>query len=476
MNFKIGKAIFLILVAVSISETAAIGDESRYQVPEVEIFRASPTTVDLSSQSPVVNFELRISHNIGIKSDSTTLWLNSQDKRFLASAKLEKTETFVKADKTIAVFKGSITVPSYFDSGIYDFYAEPIEGLPARNSNAIPRSQNLFPDRLNDFAGAEKSILVRIGGELNLKSKTFVGPAYTSETYFLDDKPRNLFSVPPITKVNEVYDPTNFFELRAQSAKLEIESYSPKICSVVNNKLMLLQVGNCDFRVFTKKTKDYVENSFRLNFEVTGARWKPEIDVPKISPQSSLDLPKLLEVTKAYSNNGELVSPVSITPGTCLGAGQYWVKLLSGGTCTLTYRTQATQNNVESDLYTVSFEITRALQSIEFAPSLSVDLKSKTLTLSASVSSGAAVTFAAEPAANCTVTGNTLNLLKAGNCAVTAQQAGTATIAPISKTVTISITGKSARELRTISCVKGSKKVSVTKAKPKCPKGYSRVR
>jgi len=465
----------LMFISIVVPYTA-FADVSRYQIPEVESFTASPSTIDLTSASPTVTFELNVTHPLGIYTENTKLWFKSKDERYSVTAYLQKTGTFLRSGIVETTFKGSIVLPNNFESGLYDFYAEPVEALPAKNSNVAPKTQNLYPTKFNDFPGGEKSVAVRIGGDLNLKTKTFVGPSYNSSSYYLDSQPRTLFTVPPITKVNEIYNPTNYFEQRVPNVKLEIESFTPKVCKVNENILTLNEIGLCDFRVFTRKTQDYIENSFNLSFEVTNARWKPTIQVPIIANQTSLNLPKSFKIEYVYSNSGDVVYPISITPKICVGSGQNGVTIISGGICTITYQTKATSNNLESDIYRVSFEITREPQNLIFTPSNVVNLSNKTLNLIAKASSDGLVTFSAEPSSICTVTGNTLNLLKAGNCAVTAQQAGTTTIAPISKTVTISITGKAARELRTISCVKGSKKVSVTKAKPKCPKGYSRLR
>jgi hypothetical protein len=472
MKSKVFGLVFTVLISTISSHTFAYGEESRYEVPVMESFTVSPTTVDLSAVSPKLDFMLKISHPIGIRSNQTTLWFKSQDKRFIASTKLIKSDSVVISKRVLTTFKGTLEIPSNFDSGLYDFYAESIEGMPGGNLSAIPSTQDLYPEKFSDFIDGEKSVIVRIAGELNSSAKTFVGPAYESENYFIDSKPRNLFTSPPITKVNEIYDPRSYFELRVPGIELKVESFTTQICKVVDNKLLMVETGLCDFRIFTQKNLDYLESSFKLSFTVTGARWKPEIDTPKIADQNSKDLPKLLETTKAYSNTGELVSPVSLTPAVCLGAGQYWVKILGGGTCTLSYKTQATNNNLESDTYKVSFEVKRDPQSITFALPANANLSTKTLALSATASGGGVITYQSTSVDICSITGSTLNLLKGGNCAITATQAGSATLAPISATATVMIAGSVAPTKKTITCVKGNKTKKVSGTNPKCPKGY----
>ncbi len=66
-------------------------------------------------------------------------------------------------------------------------------------------------------------------------------------------------------------------------------------------------------------------------------------------------------------------------------------------------------------------------QSITFGPLSNVALASGNLTLSATSSSGLAVSYASTTTGVCTVTGNVVTLLSAGACSITATQAGTIT-------------------------------------------------
>jgi hypothetical protein len=105
------------------------------------------------------------------------------------------------------------------------------------------------------------------------------------------------------------------------------------------------------------------------------------------------------------------------------------------------------------------------------------DVSAKTLALAATASSGASVIYSTASADACSITGSILNLLKAGNCVVTASQAGTSTLAPVSITATIMLTGAVIAPTpiatkKTIVCVKGKTNKKVSGVNPKCPKGY----
>jgi hypothetical protein len=168
--------------------------------------------------------------------------------------------------------------------------------------------------------------------------------------------------------------------------------------------------------------------------------------------------------------------PQSTTPTVCIASG-FYVQIVGGGTCTLTYQSEANASYLASDLYKTSFEVTRNPQTIVFAPVTTADIATKSLTLTAIVSSGGAVAFASTSAENCTISGSTLNLLKAGNCVITASQSGTSTLAPVSASATIVLTGtvvtpKPVVTTKTIVCIKGKTTKKVSGTNPNCPKGY----
>ena len=163
--------------------------------------------------------------------------------------------------------------------------------------------------------------------------------------------------------------------------------------------------------------------------------------------------------------------PQSTTPTVCYATG-FFVRIVGGGTCTLTYQTKESPTYLASDLYKVSFEVTRDPQTISFTLPTTASISSKSLPLTATASSGSAVAYSTTSTDVCSITGSTLNLLKNGNCSVTATQAGTSTLAPVSTTANITLTGTAAAAKKTISCVKGSKTVKKTGISPKCPAGY----
>jgi hypothetical protein len=367
-------------------------------------------------------------------------------------------------------FKGSISIPRLINTGVYTLTTANIKN----NSSAGYQYETglIEAAKVRTLMGAESGLLVKNNGELNLAYDTFVGPAYdTTLGISFNDlntyKPSNL----PIWKVGESYQPSKYYELRVKSLSLLVTSTTASVCSSDGKELKMIAEGTCSFTVSTAKTKDYAAKVSNQSATVTTARVKPTLNIEKVSNQTSVGLPKTIEIFRVYSPTGDWVLPQSTTPETCLPNG-FFVRLISGGTCTLTFQTVETSTYLASDLYKSSFEITRTSQTISFTPPATANLASRTVALSATASSGGAVTFSTTSTGICSIAGSTLTLLKSGNCSVTATQAGTSTLAPSSATATTMIVGVAQSTKKTISCIKGKTTKKVTGTNPKCPTGY----
>jgi hypothetical protein len=252
---------------------------------------------------------------------------------------------------------------------------------------------------------------------------------------------------------------------------LIVSSSTPTVCSTDGKELKLIATGNCTFKVFTARTKDYILKESVQNVTITSARSKPELVIGTIANQTSKNLPKTIEIFRVYSPTGVYILPKATTPTVCIASG-FYVQIVGGGTCTLTYQSEATTSYLASDLYSVSFEVSRDPQTLAFSPTTNVNLSSRSLTLAATASSGAGVIFSTTTPTICSISGSTLNLLRAGNCAVTATQGGTATFAPVSATANIVIAGSPVVARKTITCVKGKSTKRVSGVNPKFPKGF----
>jgi hypothetical protein len=372
--------------------------------PTVESFTFSPQEIDITGASTVVSFELVVSHPSGIDATSTMLTLKNSRNDTLATY-LTRTDSNPTAPKV--AFKGSLTVPRDINPGVYTFSAAGVKN----NSSAGYQYETgtIEGGKVRALVGAESGLLVRFGGDLNFDYATFVGPAYdTTLRISYNDPAKYNSSNTPIWKVGESYDPTKYYELRVPSLSLALTSSTPTVCSTDGKTLSFVKEGTCSFVVSTPKTKEYVSKSSSQTATITAARTKPTLAIGKISNQDVKDLSKFIEIGGVYSASEGWVLPQSATPTICFASG-FYVKLIAGGTCKLTYQTAATSTYLASDLYTVSFEILKDGQPV--------------------VAPTPVVTPAPTP-----------------------------TVKPVVK--------------RTISCVKGKKTVTRTGTAPKCPKGF----
>jgi hypothetical protein len=439
------------------------------EVVVVEDFSFTPSEVDIISELREIDIKYVVSHPYGIQNStvwvdlvgplSSTLGLNLMRTDFPINFSLKK-----------VTFIGKIKIPQNIFEGAYSFKI----GQVSNNSTAGYEYSTgiLEQKKLRDLAGAESALLIRNNGYLNLNFDTFVGPTHNTALGIAYSNPSVYNNNnPPIWKVGETYTPSKYFESRVSSLPLVVTTSTPTICSTDGKELKLIATGSCTFKVATLKTKDYALKEVTQNVTITAARSKPELMVGTVTTQTSKNLPKTVEIFRVYSPSGTWVLPQATTPTVCIAAG-FFVQIIGGGTCTLTYQSEATTSYLASDLYKVSFEVTRDPQTITFSLPTSANLSSKTVALSAIASSGGSVLYTTSTPDSCSITGSTLNLLKSGNCSVTATQPGTSTIAPISATTTVMIAGTVAPTKKTITCVKGKKTKKVSGTNPKCPKGY----
>jgi hypothetical protein len=459
----------IIVTAVLAASTIWIPLATAGEKPVVESFTFTPNEIDLASTNTLVNIELIVSHPSGIENTSVLATFTSSRNDTLANL-LTRTDSPVNTVLSKVTFKGSISIPRLISAGAYVLTVANVKN----NSSAGYQYETGITEakKVRTLLGAESGLLVRNNGDLNLVYDTFVGPSYDTTLGIAFNDPNTYKpSNTPIWKVGETYTPSKYYELRTTSLAIEVKSATPAVCPSNGKEISLIKEGTCSFTVSTPKTKDYAEKISNQSATITAARVKPILSVEKISNQTSKDLPKTIEIFRVNSASEGWVNPQSITPETCIANGSF-IRLISGGTCTLTYQTAATSSYLASDLFKSTFEITRDLQTITFAPSTAANILSKSLTLTASASGGGIITYSTTSAGICSITGSTLNLLKAGNCSVTATQAGTATLAPASSTVSITLSGTAVAAKKTITCVKGKTTKKVTGTNPKCPTGY----
>jgi hypothetical protein len=448
--------------------------------PVVESFLASQTDLDLVSPDLNINFEVVVSHPEGIENRFTTLTITNGGV-FSVSTQLKRIDEPVNYSNKKVTFRGNIVIPRGFKSGVYtysiDGVTSGIEKINTSTNTGVSKTGSgvITGPVLRSLKNAESGILVRSDGYLDLNYLTINGPAYGPQSglaYINNSKFSSVTA--PIWKVNEVINLSDYFELAVTGTELIVATTTPKICVAEGTLLKLLTIGDCSFTVSTPRTKDYLAKSIYQSQAIADARKPATLFVEKIANQQAKNLPITLELPKVYSSGlsaVEHIIPKSITPDIC-ETGGYILKIVSGGTCSITYKSLGNTSYLPSETYTQTILIEKQAQTISFQPIQSVDVKSKTLDLMATASGKGDIVYSTTSAEICSITGSTLNLIKAGNCSVTATQAGTSTLAPVFTTVSIALIGTTVAVNKTIKCIKGKVVKKIMGINPKCPASY----
>jgi hypothetical protein len=468
MKVRLAALIVILSVFGSIQAPANAADK-----PVVESFTASQIDIDLNNTDSKINFEVVVSHAAGIENRSTTLVLTNSKNNSLSTL-LIRTDSPIDYTKNKVTFRGTIDFPRTLDSGVYTYSL--IDGLTSNLSNGIKIGTGAIPGPvLRNLKGAESGVLVRSGGFLDLDYVTINGPAYglqNNKTYI--DTAKYPSPIDPVWKVGEIFTPSDYFEVAVTTVQLEISTASPKICTTDGKTIKLISIGECTFTISTPRTKDYKAKSILQTVTIAAGRTAQKLFIENVPPRKAQNLPITITLSTVYASGTsavENVFPKSTTPEVCDVAG-YSLKVISGGNCVLTYQSLGNTSYLPSDIYTQTIVFEKASQTISFVLPPAVKVTDKTLNLTATSTSGNQVTYTSTPSSSCTISGSVLNLLKAGNCSVTATQVGTTTLASASVSSTVVIEGVVPAVKITITCVKGKTTKKVTGTNPKCPAGY----
>jgi hypothetical protein len=460
-----------LLILTGAQATTKASGSGTYSIPELVSFTFTPSEIDLIGPSTLVSFELMVKHPIGIESTRVKVDLTSAKGNTL-SVDLNRVDSPIDFNLKTVTFKGSLEIPRNIKNENYAVVSEAVVGIAPVGATTSPYSPKFtVSNKLNNIVGAEYDLIIRSGGNLDFDYATFIGPSHATSFTSQREYPKLTQYKSPIWKVGEFYSPSDYYELRVPGLELAINSKDSKVCTSDGKNLKFIAEGDCYFTVSTPKTKNY---NYREDYQlatISKARIQQELTVENFPNQKALNLPYQLKIPRVYSLSQGYIIPKTLTPQICLVSEGY-VNIFSGGVCRYTYQALETGEFLESKIYELSFEVLRDAQTISFTPPATANLSAKTLALSATASGGGVITYQTTSTGICSITGSTLNLLKGGNCAITATQAGSATLAPISAMATVMIAGSVAPTKKTITCVKGKKTKKVSGTNPKCPKGY----
>ncbi|MFN8489981.1 MAG: CARDB domain-containing protein [Caldilineaceae bacterium] len=223
------------------------------------------------------------------------------------------------------------------------------------------------------------------------------------------------------------------FTLNATSSSglaIAFVSTTPTICTVNGNTVTLTKlVGVCTIQAtqvgnLFYKAAPTVERSFVVN---DPGKANQTITFDPLANKLLGDAPFTVNAT---ASSGLAVSLATLTPNVCTVNGNT-VTLLAAGVCTVraTQAGDSTHNPASpvDQNFTVTQPATKQDQTITFGPLADKMFGDTPFTVNATASSALPVSFTAAPPEVCTVNGNTVTLVAAGECSLTASQAGDAT-------------------------------------------------
>jgi len=463
------KVLLAFISLTLISQPAVYAED--YVVPQLISFEFSPGEIDLTSASTEVKFDLKVFHPIGISSTRVAVNLTSKRGSTLF-LNLNRSELPINLDLKTVTFTGTLTVPRNIATDVYRVESGIVYGVVAAGASNQPYSSKFeISKNINKLISAERDLVVRSGGELNYDYTTFLGPSHSTVISSERTMPNIVKTKLPIWRVGEEYLPSDYYEIRIPDMVLNVSSQSNLVCTSDGLKLKFVSEGDCKFTVFTNKTKDYMYKKSEHLVTISRKRTLQELTVEKVKDQNVENLPKKISIPRVYTYNLGYILPQTLTPSICLVSDGY-VNIFSGGTCRYTYQAAESEAFLESKLYELSFEVVKNSQSITFSIPSDVAISKRSLTISASASSGLPITFSTLSTGICSISQFSVNLLKPGKCVVSINQDGNSTILPVTSTSVINITGVQPSKITSILCKKGKLTKKVNGNNPKCPKGY----
>ena len=429
----------LLTFVVAFSVLIPISPTYSSEKPAVVSFTASKYEMDAFDSSLRVSFELVVSHQAGIADSSTTLNIGVDGKHSLTTT-LSRIDNPASTIQERVVFRGTVEFPRTFPAGIYNFSASGVSSN-LYDGRKISTGE-IFAPKIRELKGATSGIILRSNGYLDLNEDILNGPSYTTTNGEVYENPSKFLAAPaPIFRVGESINPKTYFEVAVDEVTLSTTSLTPRTCEVVSNILVFKETGTCTYSVSTTRSKNYASQTIKDTLNIDSARISQDLFIPKIPTQVATNIPITIQLDPVYASGisaVQYVFPETQTNDICDVSG-YILRIVSGGICKLTYKSSGNDKFLPSNTYIQEVVIERKAQFIEFQVPEKLNLKAKTLSVSAKSSSGAPITFASDSPEVCNALGNQVNLKGVGTCRIIAVQVGTTQFEPVAETRTISI-------------------------------------
>jgi hypothetical protein len=238
-----------------------------------------------------------------------------------------------------------------------------------------------------------------------------------------------------VTPATQVYGATLGLSATASSGlAVSFASTTGAVCTVAGTTASFVGAGTCTIQATQAGDSDYLAAP-AVSRSFTVARTTQTITFPAI-PATTLVTGSV--AMTATASSGLAVSYASATPAVCTVSGST-VNLVAGGNCGIVASQAGNSDYYAAAAVGRNFAVTLAAQTITF-PAIATQTYGTPVSLSATASSGLAVTFASLTSPVCTVSGTTATLVASGTCTIKATQTGSvdyAAATPVSQSFTV---------------------------------------
>ena len=201
-------------------------------------------------------------------------------------------------------------------------------------------------------------------------------------------------------------------------------SQTTPVCTVSGTTVTLAGVGTCTIQAAQTGNANYAAaGAVTQSFAVTQA--SQSITFGTLASQAFGTAPFTVSAT---ATSGLAVTFASQTTPVCTVSGAT-VTLAAVGTCTIQATQTGNANYAAATAVSQSFAVTQGSQTITFGSLANEPMGTAPFAVSATASSGLAVSFASQTTSVCTVSGTTVTLAAVGTCTIQATQAGNANYA-----------------------------------------------
>ncbi|HEV8553537.1 MAG TPA: FG-GAP-like repeat-containing protein [Casimicrobiaceae bacterium] len=196
-------------------------------------------------------------------------------------------------------------------------------------------------------------------------------------------------------------------------------STTTAVCTVSGATVTIIAAGTCTIQAQQAGNGNY-NAAPNVNQSFTVAKASQTITFGALSGKTYGAAPFTVSAT---ASSGLTVTFVSTTTAVCTVSGTT-VTIVAGGTCTIQARQAGNGNYLAAPNVNQSFTVAKASQTITFGALSGKTYGAAPFTVSATASSGLAVTFSSLTTPVCTVSGTTVTIVGGGTCTIQAAQAG----------------------------------------------------